>query len=258
MEDNKRKLVYDISISSLALVASIIAIVQILNDSIPEYTDNILNIIDNGIWAIFVIDYIVRLVSSESKIDFVKNNKIDLISILPFNAMLQALRIFKIFRVFKLTKLLKLAKLLRLTSLILRFKKNGWKFVKTNNFQYVLTVTVSIIFLGALGMMVAEKKSFPDALWWSFVTTTTVGYGDISPASGIGRILASILMVTGIGFVGMLTGTITTFFIGNKPNKSVRADIIDNIKGKLDEFDNLSNEDINDICVILRKLKEEE
>lgn len=52
-----------------------------------------------------------------------------------------------------------------------------------------------------------------DALWWSFVTVTTVGYGDISPVSSFGRVIAGLLMAFGIGFIGMLTGTIATFFI---------------------------------------------
>jgi len=43
--------------------------------------------------------------------------------------------------------------------------------------------------------------SFSDALWWSFVTTTTVGYGDLSPVSGTGRFIASLLMIVGIGLI---------------------------------------------------------
>ena len=53
---------------------------------------------------------------------------------------------------------------------------------------------------------------FIDALWWSFVTASTVGYGDISPQTGLGRLIASILMLVGIGTIGMLTGTIATYF----------------------------------------------
>ena len=92
---------------------------------------------------------------------------------------------------------------------------------------------------------------------WSFVTTTTVGYGDISPESHIGRIIAVILMITGIGFVGMLTGTIATFFLGKREIRSFRDETIDNIRKRLDNFDELSNDDVNDICNVLKKLKED-
>jgi len=64
-------------------------------------------------------------------------------------------------------------------------------------------------------------ESFDDALWWSFVTATTVGYGDISPVTTPGRIIAAILMLTGIGFIGMLTGVISTFFISKKRTNSL-------------------------------------
>ena len=256
MGKDKKKMIYDIVISVLALIASIIAIVQILNESISSDVNIILNVVDNFIWVIFVIDYVTRLVISKKKLEFILHNKIDLISILPFNALLKALRVFKIFRVMKLAKLMKFSKLFRLSSLVLRFKKNGWKFIKTNNFDYILFATITIILLGAVGMMFAENKSFTDSLWWSFVTTTTVGYGDISPESHIGRIIAAILMITGIGFVGMLTGTIATFFLGKKEIKSFRDETIDNIKNKLDNFEDLSSEDVNDICKILKKLKE--
>lgn len=52
-----------------------------------------------------------------------------------------------------------------------------------------------------------------DAVWWSFVTATTVGYGDLSPETAVGRIIASILMLVGIGLIGSLTSAITSFFL---------------------------------------------
>lgn len=101
-----------------------------------------------------------------------------------------------------------------------------------------------------------EGLSYGNALWWSFVTITTVGYGDISPSTTFGRILASILMLVGIGFLSMLTGTISTFFLNKKTSTSYKSEIIDNIKSKLDNFDELSTEDVNNICKILKSLKD--
>ena len=69
-----------------------------------------------------------------------------------------------------------------------------------------------------------EGMTFPDALWWAFVTATTVGYGDISPSSGIGRIIAAVLMLVGIGLLGALTSSITSFFLKEKERESYNSE----------------------------------
>jgi voltage-gated potassium channel len=209
---------------------------------------------DDVIWIIFIIDYFTRLVLSENKWKFIKSNKIDLISILPFNAVLQSFRLFEMSRIIRVTKLLKL---IRFTVLIYKFKKRTDKFLKTNNFGYILTVTIVTVVIGACAISIAENKSFSDSLWWSFVTTTTVGYGDISPATGFGRVIASILMLVGIGFVGMLTGTISTYFLtGKNEHKPYKHQLIKQIQQKLNDFETLSIEDLEDMHKVLIGLKD--
>lgn len=243
------KVYYELIMSILALLSCLIIIVQECG-SISYNVNSLLNSIDKFIWIIFVLDYFGRLIVSKNKRLYIKNNMIDLVSIIPLNSLFKSLRIFKI------TRLLKLSKFLRLATLILKFKCRIEKFIKTNNFNYVLNITIITVLLGALGISFVEKKSFPDSLWWSFVTTTTVGYGDISPETGIGRIIASILMLVGIGFVGMLTGTIATFFIKKKSSETYKENVIENIKEQLDDFESLSKKDLKTIYNILMSLKE--
>ncbi len=82
------------------------------------------------------------------------------------------------------------------------------------------------IIISALVISYVEKMNYSDSLWWAFVTATTVGYGDISPKTHIGRFVAIFLMLIGIGTFGMITGTIATYFL-NKQNDIAPTDDLD-------------------------------
>ena len=100
-----------------------------------------------------------------------------------------------------------------------------------------------------------EKMNFADALWWSFVTATTVGYGDLSPTTTGGRVVASFLMLAGIGFISILTGTIASFFMAEEKRKTAKEEIVNVAIRKLEDFDNLSIEELDDLFRGLRALK---
>ncbi|GIM30088.1 potassium channel protein [Clostridium polyendosporum] len=249
---NRKFVFYEIIMAMLSLLVVFILTIQITINLTPTQS-LILDYIDTSIWTIFLIDYIVRLFLSKNKWSFIKNNKLDLIAIIPINSLLKSIRIVRLSR---LVKLIKFTKFLRTIIFFSKFKSKINKFITTNNLNYVIFITILIVFSGAIGISIAENMSFGDAIWWAYVTATTVGYGDISPATGIGRIIAAVLMLVGIGFIGMLTGTIATFFLDKKTvYKSYKEEIIEGIKNKLDEFDKLDHKDIDDMYAVLKSLK---
>lgn len=190
----------------MALLA-IISIILIVLDYAHEI--NIVSppysIIDNSILIVFAIDYFVRLFYAKDKKRFFKENIFDLLSIIPVNNLFYVFRMARIGRAFRLLKLLRIFRLVGLTGRL-------HKFLKTNGLIYYLYISLTIILIASSLYCISEKVSFGTALWWSITTATTVGYGDVSPTTGLGKAAAVLLMFLGIGFIGMLTSSLTNFF----------------------------------------------
>ena len=239
---------YDILFCCLALVAVYLSICDMTTGRSASQI-----YIDDAITVIFIADYVIRLVIAKNKKDFFKENIFDLIAIIPFNSL------FKIFRVLKILKILKLLKLARLSAYFARFYKRVRFFFEINGLKYMVVTCATCIVIGGAAIHFIEGMSFFDGLWWSFVTATTVGYGDISPATAAGRVVAAILMITGIGLIGSLTSTITALFFQrheNAVNKGTKNEIIKTLQMQLDDFENLSDDDIETICKTIKSLHE--
>lgn len=234
------KLFYEITMSVLALTTVGITLLDLSGRITPN--SNLL-LVDQSILLIFSLDYGIRLYQASDKKIFFKSNLLDLIAIIPFSSF------FRLFRLARLLRILRLTKVFRMMVFLKKFQKLTHKFVKTNGFIYTLYITAGTILMGTIAIYFIERgktiDSFLDALWWSFVTTTTVGYGDISPSTGLGRLVAVILMMVGIGFIGMLTGTIATYFIA--PSK----DPILHVRNKFVDLSDLSDDDFVVILKII-------
>lgn len=100
---------------------------------------------------------------------------------------------------------------------VLRFLGPFVRLIRRENLHRVGLVLVLLILLGALTFSLFEKDmGFLDSLWWTLVTITTVGYGDISPVTLGGRIVGTGIMLLGIGLLGVFTATVAEVFIENK------------------------------------------
>jgi voltage-gated potassium channel len=117
------------------------------------------------------------------------------------------------------TRALRLLRLLRLAGVATLAARRARSAFGERQFHYVALVGILTVGLGAVAIYLLEAGSNPsvgslgDALWWAVVTTTTVGYGDVSPQTPEGRLVAVLLMFVGIGVIGVFTGTVASFFV---------------------------------------------
>jgi len=202
-----------------------------------------LQFIDKFVWLAFVFDVFIRFISSPKKLEYIKSNPFDLIAIIPFDSIFLLARIARLIRVFR--------------SLIIafHFAQPFFNIMETNNLERVIKFTFILIFCSSIPVYYVEPgiKTFEDALWWSIVTATTVGYGDFAPVTLLGRSIAVILMFLGIGLIGLLTGAIATYFLN--PGKRTENPSIEFIRDGLERIDNLSNEEIDAMILLLQKYK---
>lgn len=235
--------IYDLIMGILACGAVVLIIIE-LSDGL-NYWQSVLSKI---ILLVFTVDYVVRFLVAENKKKFVRQNICDLLAILPFHI------VFRGFKLIHLGKGVKFFKLPNMFAFLYRPFKKATTFFNINGFKYIVVITSAIILVGGILMHFAENMSIGDGIWWAFVTATTVGYGDISPSSFYGRMIAIVLMVVGIGLIGSVTSTLTSYFM-KKECKNVESRTIQMIQGELEHFSELSEDDVDEICVILKGLK---
>ena len=229
------KFIYNFFMMLAALTVVVCVVWQLSSDLTPEQAKYI-KFIDISIWLIFTLDYVIRIFYAKEKLIFFKKNIIELLAIIPLDMVFQGLRI-----------------LVYITRLFKRMDR----FIKQNNFNLVLWLTFATIFCGAIAISYIESMPMNDAIWWAFVTASTVGYGDISPTSTAGRLVAVILMLVGIGFIGILTGNIATYFLNKQTEKQTfKSALLEDVIVKLKNFENLDTQDIDDIYKVLKALKE--
>ena len=97
-----------------------------------------------------------------------------------------------------------------------------------------------------------QIKSFGDGVWWALVTITTVGYGDITPLTTLGRLVAGTLMFVGLGLIATVTAIVSAKFIANYVDHHTNDDVLEKLEELEDEIEKIEEIESN----VVGKLKE--
>jgi len=170
------------------------------NETISDSTNHYLGLIQWVCWFAFALDLIYGIWKAESKKEYLKRHPLELASVLlPFLRPLRLMRVISF------------------GSLALQKVAIGRQFAITVK---VAVSAVFISYIAAIQITISERtvegsniKTFSDGLWWAVTTVTTVGYGDRYPTTTEGRLLAVLLMITGISLVGVITASVAAWFV---------------------------------------------
>jgi voltage-gated potassium channel len=198
----------------LILVLSVYVIIALLVNTFahlaPE-TSKLLRDIDHAICVFFLIDFIVRFTSAKHKMEYMKWGWIDLISSIPVFDVFVAARLFRV------VQLLRVLRAFRSMRMVLKYYFSNK--VK-GAFTSIGIIAILMVIFSAIGILNVEKdaphsniKTAEDALWWAYVTITTVGYGDKFPVTTEGRIIAVALITVGMGLFGTFTAYVASWFV---------------------------------------------
>jgi voltage-gated potassium channel len=206
----------------LVFVLSVYVLVALLIDTffkLPTEISRLLYYTDNAICAVFFYDFCIRFYRAENKWKFMRWGWIDLLSSVPAIDYLRAgraVRLLRILRAFRSTK--------HLINHIFRSRAQG-------AFTTVSIIAILLIIFSSIAILQVEDdpnsniKTAEDAIWWAYVTITTVGYGDKYPVTTEGRLIACVLMTAGVGLFGTFTAYVASWFVaGKKQNETTDKD----------------------------------
>jgi voltage-gated potassium channel len=148
----------------------------------------------------FMAEWVLGLAVTTNRKEYLTSVEkwLDCLSSVPFGVLFQGLRVARLIRILRVVRLILRAR---------RFKGKGAKLLR------VFGVVAATVFAGGLGLRIVEPETvrgLGDALWWSVITVSTVGYGDIAPATSLGRGVATVLVFIGIGVFGYVAGFMTS------------------------------------------------
>jgi voltage-gated potassium channel len=233
----------------ILIVSILLSVLLVMLDSIVELSEKYGVLFKSAEFiftGLFTLEYFLRMFSVRKPRIYVFSffGVIDLLSIIPTYlsiilpgaevfSVIRVLRVLRVFRVLKLIQFMGEAEMLKEAMLASRRKI----------FVYLFFVVNLVVILGSVMYIIEGEKSgfdsIPRSIYWSIVTLTTVGYGDISPQTNLGQTIAAIIMIMGYSIIAVPTGIVTsTLTFTTDPQKNICIVCNDNNQAKTAYFCN--------------------
>ncbi|HYC30723.1 MAG TPA: ion transporter [Gemmatimonadales bacterium] len=203
----------------LLLLAIVVSVTVVMLESVATVrarAGHTLRALEWGFTVLFTVEYALRLVTVRRPLRYAVSlfGVIDLLAVLPtyLSAIVpgaQSLLVIRLLRLLRIFRVLKLAEYLRESRTLAHAMRASRRKIEV----FLLSVVTIVVIVGTL-MYVIEGEahgftSIPLSIYWAVVTLTTVGYGDLAPATTLGRVLSMLLMLTGYGIIAVPTGIVT-------------------------------------------------
>ena len=216
VEDNttKKGKVFDFIIQALIFLSLIAFSIETL-PNLPEWIINLLKAFETFCIYIFLAEYVLRVFVSKKPFNYIFSfyGIIDFLAIAPYFISsfvdLRFLRAFRVFRIFRVLKLVRYNKAIRRVTIAAKEVKE--------EVALFLIATLILIFIVSAGIYFFENEAQPDkfqsvfhSMWWTIVTLTTVGYGDVYPITVGGKIFTFFILILGLGIVTIPAGLVAS------------------------------------------------
>jgi voltage-gated potassium channel len=220
--DTMRGRVFDITLLILIVASVAVIVLESVEEFRARFADFLLTI-EWTFTIIFTLEYLARLWTVPNKRRYIFSffGLIDLMSVLPayvglFVAGTHSLMVIRTIRLLRIFRILKLSQFVgEGQNLVQALRASRHKII-----VFLFTVVTTVIIMGTMMYMVEGPEhgftSIPRGIYWSIVTMTTVGYGDIAPRTDLGQMLASVLMILGYGVIAVPTGIVSAEMVSMK------------------------------------------
>ncbi len=215
------------------LFVILLSVLLVMLESVPSIRNSyshILKLLEWGITFIFTVEYLLRIIIVKKAFKYIFSfyGIIDFLSVIPTYlgliivgshslVVIRILRLLRVFRILKLTRYTQAGRTLARAMWASREKISVFIF-------FVLTI---VVIVGTIMYLIEGEAhgftSIPRSIYWSIVTLTTVGYGDISPQTSLGQFLASVVMILGYAIIAVPTGIVTAEMMKPSTNNNTQV-----------------------------------